>query len=87
MIMLLAAFAAYGLWRVTVVLRKGEADRSSGLILLMGAVLLAGPLVVLAWLNDERVPVPMDHGLIAGGLGAACIVLGAVLLMAGKKAG
>jgi hypothetical protein len=42
MIMLLVAFAAYGLWRVTVVLRKGEADRSSGLILLMGAGVAGG---------------------------------------------
>jgi hypothetical protein len=31
---------------------------------------------VLAWLNDERAPVPMEQGLIAGGLDAGCVLLG-----------
>jgi hypothetical protein len=86
MIFLLVLFAAFGLWRVTVVLRKGEADRSTGLILVAIGPLMAAPVVLLAWLGEERdIHVPMEQAVIAGGLGVVCVVLGVFLLVAGKK--
>ena len=86
MIMLLALFAAFGLWRAMVVLRRGTSDRSMGAILLVTAPLLAAPVVLLAWLGEERdIPISAADGWIAGTLGAVCIVTGIVLLVAGKK--
>ena len=86
MIFLLVLFAAFGVWRAVVVLQKGVADRSTGLILLVIGPMMAAPIVLLAWLGEERdINVPAEQAMIAGGLGVVCAVLGVFLLVAGKK--
>jgi hypothetical protein len=86
MIMLLALFAAFGLWRTTMVLRRGTADRSTGAILLVTAPLLAAPIILLAWLGEERdIQVSIADAWMAGTLGAVCVVSGVVLLVARKR--
>lgn len=86
MIMLLALFAAFGLWRATMMLRRGTADRSTGAILLVTAPLLAAPIILLAWLGEGRdIQAPFADAWIAGTLGAVCVVSGAVLLVARRR--
>ena len=85
MIWMLALFAAFGLWRATMVLRRGTTDMSTGAILVVIGPLMAAPIVLLAWLGEERVHVPMEQAVIAGVLGAVCVVAGLVLLVARKK--
>jgi hypothetical protein len=87
MIWVLALFAGFGLWRVTMVLRRGATDMSTGAILVVIGPLMAAPLMLLAWLGEERdvLHVPMEQAMFAGALGTMCVVLGVVLLGTGKK--
>lgn len=85
MIWMLALFAAFGLWRATMMVRRGTTDVSTGAILVVIGPLMAAPIVLLAWLGGERVHVPMEQAAIASGLGAVCVVAGIVLLLARKK--
>lgn len=85
--LLLAAFAAFGVWRIVAVLRSGVADRTTGLILLVIAPILAAPVVLLQVLDGagRGIPISLPDAMIAGGLAAVCVVLGVVLLAIGKK--
>ena len=84
MIWLLALFAAFGLWRVTAVLRRGGADGMTGAILVVLGPLMALPLVVLGGVWETR-RVPVEQAVLAGGLGLVCVMTGIMLLLGGKK--
>jgi hypothetical protein len=86
MIWLLALFAAFGLWRVTAVLRRGGADGMTGAILVVLGPMMALPLVVLGsvWQGGR---VPLEQAMVAGGLGLVCVMAGVALLLGRRTAG